>query len=306
MRARSWWLASASRPCCSRRSTRRRSGRRASSHGCFRGRLPTPTRTSVGACSWSPARGLSGRRRARRARRDAHGRGLRDARRARARRAGRPGAPPGLRRWSGCPRPARRCPRPPRLSCASMAADYDAVVLGPGLTVADGAVATARKLVASVELPMVLDADGAQRLRGPRGGHRVAPGPDRAHAAPRRARPAARRERPPTCRRIGYPRRRGLAGSDRAVALKGAGTVVSGEGRQAVNTSGSVALATAGTGDVLAGMIGALLAQGRSAVRGRRARRLRARAGGRGGRTRADSALRDRRGRARVHPGRVG
>jgi len=57
---------------------------------------------------------------------------------------------------------------------------------------------------------------------------------------------------------------RRLAGTDRTVALKGAGTVISGEGRQAVNTSGSVALATAGTGDVLAGMIGALLAQGRS------------------------------------------
>ena len=43
--------------------------------------------------------------------------------------------------------------------------------------------------------------------------------------------------------------------------LKGAGTVVSVAGRQVVNVSGSPALATAGTGDVLAGVVGALLAQ---------------------------------------------
>lgn len=46
------------------------------------------------------------------------------------------------------------------------------------------------------------------------------------------------------------------------VVLKGAGSVVAGpDGRYAVSPTGSPALATAGTGDVLAGMIGALLAQ---------------------------------------------
>jgi len=47
------------------------------------------------------------------------------------------------------------------------------------------------------------------------------------------------------------------------VALKGAGTIVAAPGgRTAINPTGSPALATAGTGDVLAGMLGALLAQG--------------------------------------------
>jgi hydroxyethylthiazole kinase-like uncharacterized protein yjeF len=57
---------------------------------------------------------------------------------------------------------------------------------------------------------------------------------------------------------------RTLAGDLRAiVVLKGAGTVIaSPDGRTAVNPTGSPALATAGTGDVLAGMLGALLAQG--------------------------------------------
>jgi len=46
------------------------------------------------------------------------------------------------------------------------------------------------------------------------------------------------------------------------VVLKGAGSVVAGAaGRFGINPTGSAALATAGTGDVLAGMIGALLGQ---------------------------------------------
>ena len=52
------------------------------------------------------------------------------------------------------------------------------------------------------------------------------------------------------------------AAMNAAVVLKGAGSVVAyRDGRFAINSSGNAALASAGTGDVLAGMIGALLAQ---------------------------------------------
>lgn len=54
---------------------------------------------------------------------------------------------------------------------------------------------------------------------------------------------------------------------DAAVVLKGSGTVIAenDEGRVAINTSGNPGLASGGTGDVLGGVCGALLAQGWSA-----------------------------------------
>ncbi|MDZ7652211.1 MAG: NAD(P)H-hydrate dehydratase [Burkholderiaceae bacterium] len=54
---------------------------------------------------------------------------------------------------------------------------------------------------------------------------------------------------------------------DATVVLKGAGSVVATRERYWINPTGNAALASAGTGDVLAGMIGALLAQGYDAVR---------------------------------------
>jgi len=47
-----------------------------------------------------------------------------------------------------------------------------------------------------------------------------------------------------------------------SVVLKGAGSVIAhADGDWSINASGNVALASGGTGDVLAGMLGALLAQ---------------------------------------------
>jgi len=52
------------------------------------------------------------------------------------------------------------------------------------------------------------------------------------------------------------------------VVLKGSGTVIAAPGRiPTINPTGNARLATAGTGDVLAGMIGAKLAAGTPAFR---------------------------------------
>jgi NAD(P)H-hydrate epimerase len=142
-----------------------------------------------------------------------------------------------------------------------LARDYDAVVLGPGLTQADGTVVTVRGLVTSLELPLVIDADAlnalvdAHEILEQRSALTVLT-PHPGELARLLGKTVAKIQ----ADRIASSAR--LAGKSRAVVLKGAGTVTSVQGRQVVNTSGTQALATAGTGDVLAGMVGALLAQG--------------------------------------------
>jgi len=144
-----------------------------------------------------------------------------------------------------------------------LARDYDSVVLGPGLTLADGAVVTARGIVAGLKKPLVIDADGLNALV------------DAQELIRQRSAPTVLTPHPgelarllsTTAEKVQADRIAAsavLATGNTAVVLKGAGTVISGAGRNVVNTSGSQALATAGSGDVLAGIIGTYLAQGLS------------------------------------------
>ena len=144
-----------------------------------------------------------------------------------------------------------------------LARDYDAVVLGPGLTLADGAVVTARGLVQRLDMPLVIDADGLNALVGARGLLETLTAPTVLTPHPGElgrllgiSTADVQRDRVFSSAE--------LAMGSTAVVLKGAGTVISGEGRRVINTAGTPALATAGTGDVLAGVVGALLAQGLS------------------------------------------
>jgi NAD(P)H-hydrate epimerase len=141
-----------------------------------------------------------------------------------------------------------------------LSADYDAVVLGPGLTLADGAIATVRTVFASLAKPLVLDADGLNALVDADGliERRVAPVVLTPHPGELGRLLGTSASEVQNDRVFSSAR---LAGLDRAVVLKGAGTIVSGSQRQVIVTAGTPALATAGTGDVLAGVIGTLLAQ---------------------------------------------
>ncbi len=146
----------------------------------------------------------------------------------------------------------------PRL--LELAERFGAVVLGPGLGRAEPTMAAVHRLVAQCPAPLVVDADALVALgtdRRPlrrRSGPTVltphdgefrhlagaAPGPDRVAAA------------------------RALAAeSATTILLKGPTTLVASPGgRVRLNPTGGPALATAGSGDVLSGVIGAFCANG--------------------------------------------
>jgi NAD(P)H-hydrate epimerase len=147
---------------------------------------------------------------------------------------------------------------------ARHAAQVDALALGSGLSRDPDSAALARRLVASVPRPLVLDADGLNAfadhrslLERPAAGARVLT-PHLGEMARLTGIAASELE----ARRIDvareWARRWGAV-----LVLKGAPTVVaSPDGRARVNATGNSALASAGTGDVLTGMIASLLAQG--------------------------------------------
>lgn len=142
-----------------------------------------------------------------------------------------------------------------------VATAFDGVVLGPGMTVVDGASHAARSLVGSLDAPLVIDADGLNALG------------TNTDMLLERGRPTVITPHPgelarllgTTASEVQSARLacgRALSGPELTCVLKGAHTVVSGSGRQVITRSGNPGLATAGTGDVLAGVTGALLAQG--------------------------------------------
>jgi ADP-dependent NAD(P)H-hydrate dehydratase / NAD(P)H-hydrate epimerase len=144
-----------------------------------------------------------------------------------------------------------------------MAERAGAVVLGPGLGRDGGALEFARGVAVSVEAPLLVDADGlnahAERLDLFK--EREAATVLTPHEA-ELGRLLGREPREIAAHRIRYAREAAeLSGA--VVLLKGDDTIVACPGGPlAVSPGGTPALATAGTGDVLSGLIGALLAKG--------------------------------------------
>jgi NAD(P)H-hydrate epimerase len=140
----------------------------------------------------------------------------------------------------------------------------DAVVLGPGLSKREGAQELARELTQSIDVPLVLDADGLNAHAGrieellP---HRRWPTVLTPHAG-ELARLLEVDTEEVERRRLHHVR--AAATRTKAfVVLKGDDTLIAAPtGRVAISRGRAPALATAGTGDVLAGVIGAMLAKG--------------------------------------------
>jgi ADP-dependent NAD(P)H-hydrate dehydratase / NAD(P)H-hydrate epimerase len=139
----------------------------------------------------------------------------------------------------------------------------DAVALGPGLSLHPETQELARALIVEVERPLVADADALsalaghldllRRVLGPRA---LTPHPGEMARMLGVGIDLVQGDRLEITRSFGRDHRLGLA-------LKGAGTVIAGsDGRVAVNPTGNPGMAKGGSGDVLTGIVGALLARG--------------------------------------------
>jgi NAD(P)H-hydrate epimerase len=138
----------------------------------------------------------------------------------------------------------------------------DALVLGPGLGRAEGTFDFCRDLARRTEIPLLLDADGLNAYAGrlealaKRSAATVLT-PHAGELGRLLGEPSEEIER----HRLSYATR-AAALANSVVVLKGDDTIVADpSGRVAVSRGGAPALATAGTGDVLSGVIGAYLAK---------------------------------------------
>jgi NAD(P)H-hydrate epimerase len=145
-----------------------------------------------------------------------------------------------------------------------LAARAQAIAIGPGIPGGEEMRAVVRRLASTAPRPMVLDADALNAL-GTEAASVLAAAPAPRVLTPHPAE-MGRLAGLPTVEiqadRPGVARR--LAAATRAVVvLKGARTVIAApDGRVFVNPTACPALATAGSGDVLCGVVGALLAGG--------------------------------------------
>ena len=136
-----------------------------------------------------------------------------------------------------------------------------ALVMGPGTGTGDEGRRLVESILREVEAPVLLDADAITNLAG----SDVISGRDHPTLVTPHAGELARMlgsgAREVSARRLDSARTAAIQ-NNCCVLLKGSDTLVVEGEKVAVNSTGSVALATAGTGDVLSGVVGALLSRG--------------------------------------------
>lgn len=141
---------------------------------------------------------------------------------------------------------------------------FDVVAVGPGLGRGESVKSFMNGLVSNCPLPMVIDADGLNNiepslLTGAKGPVVVTPHPGEM------ARLTGRRTEEINSDRISSARE--FSGRYKAVCvLKGARTVIAYGDRYFISTTGNPGMATAGSGDVLTGVIAGLTGQGYAAA----------------------------------------
>ena len=144
-----------------------------------------------------------------------------------------------------------------------MAERAGAVVLGPGLGRAEGAVEFAREVARRVQVPLLIDADGLNAHAGALDSLRERGAPTVLTPHEGELGRLLERDREEVAAHRLSSVREAAEASGAVVLLKGDDTLVAVPGGPvAVSPGASPALATAGTGDVLSGVIGALLAKG--------------------------------------------
>lgn len=144
---------------------------------------------------------------------------------------------------------------------------YDALAIGPGISTNPSTICLVREILKKVKKPTVLDADGLRALYGPREVESEN-NCDFSHVVitPHAGELASILGREKIALEDRLDANLEIAKKYNLVSvLKGAGTLITEPGgRTFINPTGSWALATAGTGDILTGIIGSLLAQGMS------------------------------------------
>jgi NAD(P)H-hydrate epimerase len=139
---------------------------------------------------------------------------------------------------------------------------WQVLAMGPGLGQTDGVAGVVQAVLSHVTIPIVLDADGlnvlgrhsANVFRAARAPVIITPHPGEAARLLNVTTKEIQADREAAAAK--------LAARGVVAVLKGHGTVVTDGQRMYVNTSGNAGMATAGAGDVLTGMLAALVASG--------------------------------------------